>query len=974
MEFLKNRGWRGAGILALALLLTSGIAFGQAQSGNIFVKAADEQGAALPGVSVTLTGAGAPLTQVTNVNGEVRFLSIAPGTYQLDFTLQGFAKVTRKNVVVALNQNTNITVPMKLAGVQESVVVTGESPLLDTKTSGTQAVVSKVELENVPTARDPWVIVQTAPGVQIDRLNVGGNQSGQQSNFAAKGTDTGQGVWNVDGVNITDMASLSSPNYYDFDSFAEMNVTIGGADASIQTPGVQLNMVTKRGTNDVHGSARVFITDRKTQSTNMPEELQYQLEQAGQTALGNQVDGIQDYGAELGGPLIKDKLWLWGSYGRNQINNVTAAGYPDRTTLENWGFKLNAQLIDTNTLTGVYTYGQKIKLGRNAGPTRPPETAYNQTGPTKLYKIEDSQIFSSDFFATASYSRVISEFRFDTAGQGQAYNDENGVWHYGFYNYFTTRPQTQVAVTPSYFLRTGKVGHEFKAGFTYRNTPVQSQSFWPQGAINYAPGAYAEDSGIAGFVRDGAYNTSGKYYSGYLQDNMTIDRLTIQLGVRYDSQTNQSLATIIPCCRWGNDFPEVPFKAITAQQVDPVTWNSWSPRVGVTYALGDQGKTLLKASYARFVQQLGGTTASFNSAASGLNYLYYYWNDKNGNQRVDKGEVDFGSGIYGAYGNFDPNNPNATVSQNIINYNMKVPHTDEFLFSVEHELMPAFVLGLQGTYRKSSNYLYRAPLSADGSRALTPADFTCTAAGPYPIPNGSPATIQVCNPKPGVASDYRIETNRPGYNTQYWGIDFSATKRYSDKWMLRFNFAYSENHQYGIAEGQSNPANLQPGTEIEGGPVMYGAGTGSGSFQYVWMYSRWQTTLSGMYTLPYDFNLATSIFAREGYPVPYYRRVSVGANPIWGQIQYYQLGSPDANRLPSVFEWDLGLSKVVKVAPLDITLMADVFNVLNRNTVLQRTTRIYDAAGSTTASDSRDNNIYEIQSPRIWRFGVRFSF
>ena len=175
MEFkYPKERLRVAGILALALLFTSGVAFGQANTGNIFARAADEQGAPLPGVAVTLTGMGAPVTQVTNVSGDVHFLSLAPGTVTLDFALQGFGKVTRKNVVIAVGQNTQINITMKLAGVQESVVVTSESPLLDTRKTGANATVSKVELESIPTSRDPWVILQTAPGVQIDRVNVGG--------------------------------------------------------------------------------------------------------------------------------------------------------------------------------------------------------------------------------------------------------------------------------------------------------------------------------------------------------------------------------------------------------------------------------------------------------------------------------------------------------------------------------------------------------------------------------------------------------------------------------------------------------------------------------------------------------------------------------------------------------------------------------------------------------------------------------
>ena len=185
-----------------------------------------------------------------------------------------------------------------------------------------------------------------------------------------------------------------------------------------------------------------------------------------------------------------------------------------------------------------------------------------------------------------------------------------------------------------------------------------------------------------------------------------------------------------------------------------------------------------------------------------------------------------------------------------------------------------------------------------------------------------------------------------------------------------------DQHQHGLGDGVSNPANFQPGTEADGGIVLYGAGTGSGSKQYVWISSKYQATLSGMYTLPLDFNLATSLFVRDGYPVPYYRRVNNSGNMFswYGAYSYYQLGNADDERLNTVVEWDLGLSKVIRVGGLGITVMADVFNVLNRNTVLQRSLRVYSPAGATTNTDTRDNNIYEQQAPRIWRFGARLSF
>ena len=123
-----------------------------------------------------------------------------------------------------------------------------------------------------PSARDPWVVLQTMPGVIVDRVNVGGSESGQQSNYVAKGATTGDNTWYMDGIPITDMSALgSSPSYYDFDMFQEMQVTTGGADARQATPGVQMNFVLKSGTNTPHGSARTYYENKDLQGNNLPD-------------------------------------------------------------------------------------------------------------------------------------------------------------------------------------------------------------------------------------------------------------------------------------------------------------------------------------------------------------------------------------------------------------------------------------------------------------------------------------------------------------------------------------------------------------------------------------------------------------------------------------------------------------------------------------------------------------------------------
>ena len=972
MHELRKMAPRLVPLLALAIgLATAGPALGQAQTGNIYIVVADEGGAPLPGVSVTLTGGGAPRTTVTNSAGEVRFVSLSPDSYSVAATLQGFAKVTRGNVIVSLGQNTAFTLKMKLSGVQESIVVTGESPLLDTRKTGSNSVVGQVELNSVPTARDPWVILQTAPGVQIDRVNVGGSESGQQSQYIGKGANTSQGTWNVDGVNITDMgATGSTPMYFDFDSVAEMNMALGGADASIQTPGVQLNVVTKRGTNDVHGSARMYYETKKWASTNTPDELLTQPVGAGS---GNQIDQLQDYGIEMGGPIVKDYVWLWGAYGRNQIDLVTAGGIADKTTLNNYDFKLNVQPIPENSFNAVYTYADKLKYGRSASATRPAETAWNQSGPTKIYKLEDSHVFSSSVFATASYSRVMGGFDLITPGQGQRYQDANGVYHNSYLSQIVRRPQTQFNFTPSFFARTGDIGHEIKVGFTYRDTPWSTQQSVPTGIVGTAGANYGLDYDLAGFIRPYDSKRTLTTYSGYVSDTLTISKLTVQVGVRYDYQKGNSPDNVINCCDYGTGtWPQVPMTSLTVAGNDPLVWKDFSPRLGVTYSLGNDGKTLLKGSYARFVSQMGGNEINFGINApgvSGMTYLYYEWNDKNANQRVDPGEVNFNN--MPVYYYWDPAHPNSvSTSPNKLDYGTKSQKTDEFIVSAEREVMPAFVVGMAGTYRYMSQFAYSPRLTVDGSRTLTPADYTCTVQGPYPEPGGSPQYVNVCNPtNPGVYGNGTYTTNRPGYYQTYWGLDLSATKRYSDKWMARFNFTWSDWTQHGLGDGMSDPSNLFGGTAAEGG-ILAPSSTASGAKGNVFVNSKWQATLSGMYTLPLDFNVSTSLFARQGYPNSQYVLIASKNTPGLTS-KNYQLGNVDDQRLGTVVEWDLGLSKVVKVGPAAISLQLDVFNLLNQNTVLQRSTRV---RGTTTTPNATDNVIYEVQSPRIVRMGARVSF
>ncbi len=353
-------------------------AFAQLQSGNIFGKVQAKDGSVLPGVTVTLTGVGAPNSFVSDAQGAFRFINLAPGTYTLKAELAGYGTATRAGITVNVGRNADVTLTLN-PSVSESITVTAEAPLLDVRKSGTAISVGKVELEKIPTSRDPWTILQQAPSVLVDRINVGGNQSGQQSVYIGKGTTSDQNTWNVDGVNITDMgATGSSPLYFDFDSFEEMQITTGGSDPRIMTPGVQLNMVTKRGTNDFRGSSRYFYTPGSYQTTpNVPNEASTYLAQT------NAINYVRDYGAELGGPVWKDHLWLWVADSENKISNqassavsagVVKVGAFDNIILRDKNAKLNGQFTASNSAVGFYTWGDKVR-NRSPAASSWPRTA-----------------------------------------------------------------------------------------------------------------------------------------------------------------------------------------------------------------------------------------------------------------------------------------------------------------------------------------------------------------------------------------------------------------------------------------------------------------------------------------------------------------------------------------------------------------------------------------------------------------------
>src|SRR3982751_3134435 len=196
-------------LAALALAVGVSSARAQSQTGEIFGKVTDASGAVLPGVTVTLTGPSLlqPQVATTSETGSFQFPRLNVGTYTVRFELTGFKTVVKQGIEVTVGFNANVSTQLGVSSVQETVTVTGASPIVDTRQTGTKETFTLEQLQNIPSARDPWVILQQTAGIAMDRENIGGNMSGQQSNFVSRGGNPTNNKWSLDGVDITDMSA-----------------------------------------------------------------------------------------------------------------------------------------------------------------------------------------------------------------------------------------------------------------------------------------------------------------------------------------------------------------------------------------------------------------------------------------------------------------------------------------------------------------------------------------------------------------------------------------------------------------------------------------------------------------------------------------------------------------------------------------------------------------------------------------------
>jgi hypothetical protein len=968
-------------LLAALVMMAASSASAQINTGQISGRATDASGAVLPGVVVTLTGPTLlePQTAITAETGTFQFVGLQPGTYTVRYELSGFKSVLRETVPVSVGSNTTANAQFEVSALEETVTVSGESPVVDTRRVGTKTNFTQEQLQNIPSARDPWVMLERTPGITMDRTNVGGSQSGQQSGYISRGATTTNNKWLLDGVDITDQAATGASSvYYDFDMLEEMQISTGGNDVTQQTGGVGINLVTKSGTDQLRGSGRFYVTDQELGSTNLTDELRQQGARTGAP-----IQNIKDYGIEGGGPIYRGRAWFWGSYSKQDIKvgvvnffQKTAgcpvnAGDPlanqlsvaelnrclntDLTVLDNYNIKGNALLFSGNTFTWHSNYADKIRNARDASDTRPIETTYRQIGPVWTHKASDRHVFSDRWIADVQFAHVGGGFALlfnqDENRSIQTLQDlGTGRFERSFNQSEFDRPATSVELNSNYFLP-AKLGgdHAFKFGFKYRDTPASSTTV-------YGGDVYAQTrNGVperAQFWRSAATDYSMETTSLYAQDTFTKNRFTLTAGFRWDRQDDSALAStvesnpIVP-----NLLPGVTFAGDDAG----VTFSNFSPRVGVGYDMFGTGQTVLRSSFSVYYGQIGpGSLSSILNPLTAAS-ISLPWNDANGDRFVQLNEVNQSS-IIAFSGNYNPNNPTALGTPNSVDPNLKNDRTREFTASIDHQLKSNMAMSFTYIYRAYDGFRYnqRQGISESDWAPVT-YQPVCNAAG------ARCPQVTYYQPNFQLPAALRL-TNQNGYTRNFNGIEAVFTKRMSNRWMVDANYAFNnavENYDSVSAySANADPTNFGIFNGFQYAPEAGGSGIDN-----VFVNAKHLFKLAGVYVAPWDINLGAFYNARQGYLFPQ-RVLSPNRTGAAGAANLYFDGWGE-NRYDTLQTIDVRVSKRFAFGRRSIEGSFDVFNLGNVNTVL---TRNLNQAAPTA------NAVTGIVAPRVARVGVRIVF
>jgi len=903
-----------------------GFSHGQRLTGKIMGTVSDEEGGPLPGVTVELASPalmGGIYSEVTSAKGTYRFINLPPGMYTLVFTLKGFETVKRMDIRVSVDTTVTQDIVLKVAAIEESLTVVAPAPLVDVTKSGLTTTFGKELLEQLPSGRFTFFdVVKQAPGLIMN------TQEGDR--IVAYGSNYESSDYQLDGVDIRNLDVGSPWQWVNPDVFAEVETMGIGAPAEYgQFTGAVINIVTKSGGNTFQGSLSYYGQFQKLVADNNPRPEDPQ-------AFSYHRDKFLDASFSLGGPILKDRLWFFGSYERKE-DAYTAwlsdPEFPANTIGDKAFFKLSSQIGKNHRLVGSFYY-EYFDIPDPLTPYVTREALGSEKGKNPTWNLMYTWLISSKAFLDLKYGGwrstddwlpIHSSLATPSHYDGLTGVNSQGAWWP--WMYAVSRHQASASL--SYFAEDFLGGsHDFKMGVQYNRGTADSHGGYTGGRFYYDYAGYPYymyEQDV--FSYGGVVNS----FVAFADDSWKIgNRLTVNLGLRVDHSIGsiQSFPVYEGWEKTGDTTPEVP---------DVVKWTTVSPRVGLAFQLTSDKKTLLKASYGRYYDAL--LMSNWNWPGPNVtDWTMYAWD-------WDLNDWVFVDSIPGAM--------NYTVDPDLKN-----PYADQFSIGLERELIPNLSVGASYIYKQEKNlvgwedrgatYEQVEMVSPDNGRS-------------YPVWNQTSDM---------ETNDYWI--TQPSlfgqkFEQTYKAAIFSLTKRYSDNWQLSASLTWSR------MEGLNNSAHVMNQQAMIWYTQYYGQDPNDliNARSYLNHDRTWSLKVSASISFPWDIVAAVNYLYQTGRPIPSFVRVY----PDQGERTI--LADPRGEeRFPAWSLLDFRIQKTFTIyKSVRFSAMVDIFNVLNSNTVIG-----YRASNPPTIHPGYDlwSDAYrkadEIFFPRRAQIGLRVEF
>ena len=1001
---------------ALAVLLTLGVlalpsaAYAQAL-GTIAGSVRDASGAVLPGVTVE---AASPAliekvrTAVTDGSGQYRIVNLPPGTYSVMFTLTGFSTVKRDGVEVSPNFTSNIDADLRVGAVEETITVTGESPIVDIQSSAQTRAMTDTAFKELPTGGSWIQMAALVPAVRASNTDVGGvlgDQTGAQ--VSAHGSRPGDGVSMIDGLRIGNMYIDSNLTNMSLSPllFDQVDVSLSGQMGETGTNGVIMNAIPKAGGNTFSGSLLANGSGPGLQGSNVTDDLQARGLQGASTTLKK----LYDINGAIGGPIKQDRVWFYATsrYFTNEYylasrfypvdpaavprtNDTARQAFGGTYTYDNNG-RVTWQINDKQRISGWYAYQYKvdphwlIQIFTASPEAVRITTWHTQLSTTKwTYAATNRLLFEAGIAAGASPDTIkLDPEQVATCPQQGSLAPrcisitEQTLGNYIYraptgFDFDDRLPSQTFNGSTSYV--TGS--HNFKVGFE-----MQRGHFW-RGDNNDSTGGiwYTTTNNVPAFVFIQApaygYQNNLNYNLGiYAQDRWTVNRMTLSGGIRLDMLNESTSAFTLGPHRWlpnRNTF----YDAVK----DVPNWKDINPRGSVAFDLFGNGKTALKGSASRAVMQNSIALANANNPATTVQtQTQRTWSDANGNFTPDcvltNGAANGECGPW-LVPSFGSSVPGTRYDRAIMEGWGVRPYNWEFSAGIQQEVVPRLSVSAAWFRRIYGNFniLDNEALSAsDFTRYSVLVPSTSTPGGT--LPNAGQWIDGLYDPNILVAPRNVIKDASVFGKQQYhWnGFDISVDARLRNGLFL----------QGGVSSGKSLydfcdivddvPEALTQivAAQATTAPLYLGATIPAGSCRQEEPFlTQWKGLAS--YTLPYGIRVSGTFQSLYGPPIvatSIYNNANRATTTTLPRP--FTAGQATVNLFEPVSEYgdrlnqvDLRFTKIINLGRGRLDLNVDFYNAFNSDAVI----------GELGAFGPAWRLPLTVIQPRFVKFAARYDF